>query len=94
MADPEIQMIICDSILIQLLRYLQENPSAGQTAFTDPTIMAKIQKLIAAGVIKMGWVQAIHKRRNSVKLVLNQPFKIFSITTINQILALFLVNLE
>jgi hypothetical protein len=33
---------------------LQENPKAGQAALTDPSIMGKIQKLIAAGVLKMG----------------------------------------
>jgi stress-induced-phosphoprotein 1 len=52
MADPEIQMIMRDPTVQQVLRDMQENPAAGQAALRDPTIMAKIQKLIAAGVLK------------------------------------------
>lgn len=54
MADPEIQMIMRDPTIIQVLKDLQESPAAGQAALRDPTIMAKIQKLIAAGILKMG----------------------------------------
>jgi len=39
--------------MMMILRDLQENPKAGQAALKDPTVMAKIQKLIAAGVLKM-----------------------------------------
>ena len=53
MADPEIQMIMRDPSVMQVLRDMQENPTAGQAALKDPVIMAKIQKLIAAGVLKM-----------------------------------------
>merc|ERR1719464_176363 len=52
MADPEIQMIMQDPSIQQVLRDMQENPAAGQAALKDPHIMAKIQKLIAAGVLK------------------------------------------
>ena len=52
MADPEIQAIMRDPNIQQVLRDLQENPAAGQAALTDPDIMSKIQKLIAAGVLK------------------------------------------
>jgi len=52
MADPEIQMIMRDPTIQQVLRDMQENPASGQAALRDPTIMAKIQKLIAAGVLK------------------------------------------
>jgi len=52
MADPEIQQIMQDPIIQQLLRDMQENPAAGQAKLKDPTLMAKIQKLIAAGVLK------------------------------------------
>jgi len=52
MADPEIQMIMRDPNIQQVLKDLQENPASGQAAMTDPLIMAKIQKLIAAGVLK------------------------------------------
>jgi len=52
MADPEIQMIMQDPSIQQVLRDMQENPASGQAALKDPHIMAKIQKLIAAGVLK------------------------------------------
>lgn len=52
MADPEIQMIMRDPSVQQVLRDMQENPTAGQAALKDPVIMGKIQKLIAAGVLK------------------------------------------
>ena len=52
MADPEIQAIMRDPIIQQVLRDMQENPAAGQAALRDASVMAKIQKLIAAGVLK------------------------------------------
>jgi hypothetical protein len=33
---------------------LQNDPESGQRALKDPTIMAKIQKLIAAGILQVG----------------------------------------
>jgi len=52
MADPEIQNILQDPIIQQVLRDLGENPAAGQEALRDPGVHAKIQKLIAAGIIE------------------------------------------
>ena len=54
MADPEIQQIMRDPMIMQVIRDLQEQPAAGQAALKDPSVMAKIQKLIAAGVLKTG----------------------------------------
>jgi stress-induced-phosphoprotein 1 len=54
MADPEVQQIMRDPVIMQIIRDLSENPAAGQAALKDPTVMAKIQKLIAAGVLKTG----------------------------------------
>ena len=42
-----------DPSVTQVLRDMQENPAAGQAALRDPIINAKIQKLIAAGVLKV-----------------------------------------
>ena len=53
MADPDIQNIMRDPSVMQVLRDMQENPAAGQAAMKDPVINAKIQKLIAAGVLKV-----------------------------------------
>jgi stress-induced-phosphoprotein 1 len=54
MADPEIQMILQDPSINQILRDMQENPASGQRAMQDPIIRAKIDKLIAAGVLRVG----------------------------------------
>merc|ERR1712007_358775 len=48
MADPEIQAILQDPVTQQVLRDFQENPAAAQRAMNDPSIQAKIQKLIAS----------------------------------------------
>jgi stress-induced-phosphoprotein 1 len=52
MADPEIQAILTDPLTQQLLRDFSENPAAAQQAMQDPGVRAKIEKLIAAGVIE------------------------------------------
>jgi len=54
MADPEIQHILQDPIIRQILQDLQENPASAQTAMTDPTVRAKIEKLIASGILQTG----------------------------------------
>ena len=54
MADPEIQAILGDPIIQQVLTDLQENPVAGRKALSDPGVAAKIEKLIAAGVLRTG----------------------------------------
>jgi stress-induced-phosphoprotein 1 len=54
MADPEIQMLMRDPRIQQVLKDFQENPKAAQDALKDAFIGEAINKLIAAGVIKMG----------------------------------------
>eukprot|EP01016_Furgasonia_blochmanni_P014917 TRINITY_DN1797_c0_g1_i3.p1 TRINITY_DN1797_c0_g1~~TRINITY_DN1797_c0_g1_i3.p1 ORF type:complete len:608 (+),score=221.37 TRINITY_DN1797_c0_g1_i3:156-1979(+) len=56
MADPEIQAIMRDPEVVNLLNDLKERPNAKEAreAMKRPDIAAKIQKLIAAGVLKMG----------------------------------------
>ncbi len=53
-ADPEIQLIMRDPRMQQVLKDLQENPVAGQAALRDPQINEMFNKLVAAGVIKLG----------------------------------------
>jgi stress-induced-phosphoprotein 1 len=53
MADPEIQFILQDPMVRQTLQDLQENPQAAQRALADPTIRAKIDKLIASGILQV-----------------------------------------
>lgn len=53
MADPEIQAILSDPIVRQVISDLGGNdPMAGQKALSDPVMKAKINKLIAAGVLQ------------------------------------------
>jgi len=52
MADPEIQAILQDPVTQQVLRDFSENPAAAQAAMNDPTVRAKINKLVASGVVE------------------------------------------
>ena len=54
LADPEIQSILQDPIIRQILQDLQENPQKGQEAMRDSTVRAKIEKLIASGILQTG----------------------------------------
>jgi len=54
-ADPEIQLLMRDPRVQQMLKDMQENPKAAQEALRDPFINTAVNKLIAAGIIKMGW---------------------------------------
>lgn len=51
MADPQIQMILQDPMVRQVLQDAQENPAALQRAMADANMRAKIEKLVAAGVL-------------------------------------------
>ena len=52
MADPEIQSILQDPVITQVLRDFQENPNAANQAMADPSVRAKIEKLIASGILQ------------------------------------------
>lgn len=52
MADPEIQAILTDPMVNQVLKDFNENPNAAQAAMSDVGMRAKIEKLIAAGVLQ------------------------------------------
>lgn len=54
MADPEIQNILTDPIMRQVLDDFSQDPVAAQRHAKQPDIMAKIQKLVKAGIVKMG----------------------------------------
>lgn len=54
MADPEIQAILKTPEIQNVLNDLQNDPKAAQKAFQNPDIAAKLQKLIAAGVLRTG----------------------------------------
>ena len=53
MADPEIQAILGDPQMRSILQEMQTDPKKAQAAMQDPDIAAKLQKLIAAGVLQM-----------------------------------------
>ena len=50
-ADPEIQAILSDPMIQQVLRDFQENPTHANRALQDTNVRAKIEKLIAAGIL-------------------------------------------
>jgi stress-induced-phosphoprotein 1 len=52
MADPEIQNILQDPVVRQVLQDFNENPQAAQAAMMDPGMRAKIEKLIASGIVQ------------------------------------------
>jgi len=53
MQDPEIQAILGDAQMRSILSEMQSDPKKAQAAMSDPTISAKLQKLIAAGVLQV-----------------------------------------
>jgi hypothetical protein len=53
MADPEIQLLMKDPRIQQVLKDMQESPASAQDALKDPFINTAINKLIAAGVLKV-----------------------------------------
>lgn len=50
-ADPDIQAILSDPMIQQVLRDFQENPAHANKAMSDPGVRAKIEKLIASGIL-------------------------------------------
>jgi len=52
MADPEIRQILSDTYMNQVLREISEDPTALRHYEKSPDVMGKIQKLIAAGILK------------------------------------------
>mmetsp|Transcript_10289 Transcript_10289/g.21610 ORF Transcript_10289/g.21610 Transcript_10289/m.21610 type:complete len:458 (+) Transcript_10289:60-1433(+) len=52
MADPEIQAILMDPMVQSVLKQLQEDPSSANEVLRNPQMAAKIQKLIASGVMR------------------------------------------
>lgn len=53
MADPEIQAILTDPIMQKVLQDMSSDPMAANNYLRDPTIYSKLEKLIAAGILKM-----------------------------------------
>jgi stress-induced-phosphoprotein 1 len=54
MKDPEIQAILRDPVINQVLQDMQNNPATAQNALRDKGVMEKINKLVAAGVLRIG----------------------------------------
>ena len=52
--DPEVLGILQDPVMQQILGQMKENPSAVQDHLKNPMIREKIQKLVNAGIIRMG----------------------------------------
>jgi len=54
MRDPEIMGIMQDPVMNAILQQAQSDPAALQEHLKNPEVRSKIQKLVAAGVIRMG----------------------------------------
>jgi len=54
MEDPEIRSILNDPVVNTVLQEMSTDPSAYQRHMSNPVMGAKIQKLIAAGLLKTG----------------------------------------
>ncbi|KAI1655338.1 hypothetical protein F4813DRAFT_367600 [Daldinia decipiens] len=54
MKDPEIMSIMQDPVMQSILQQAQSDPAALQEHMRNPNVRSKIQKLIAAGVIRVG----------------------------------------
>lgn len=52
--DPEILSIIQDPVMQSILQQAKTNPAALQEHLRNPQVRSKVQKLVAAGVIRMG----------------------------------------
>ncbi len=52
MRDPEVAQIMQDPIMQSILQQAQGNPAALQEHMKSPIIREKVQKLIAAGIIR------------------------------------------
>lgn len=52
--DPEIGAILQDPVMQSILQQAKDNPAALQEHLKNPAIRVKIQKLVHAGVIRMG----------------------------------------
>ena len=53
LADPEIQQILQDPVIRQVLQDFQEDPEAARRHAAQPEVMAKIEKLVAAGIVRV-----------------------------------------
>jgi stress-induced-phosphoprotein 1 len=53
MKDPEIQAILQDPVIQQVLKDFKESPAAAQRALKDASVRARLEKLVAAGIVRM-----------------------------------------
>jgi stress-induced-phosphoprotein 1 len=53
MEDPEIRSIMQDPVMAQVLRDLSSDPKSARQHLSNPGVSEKIEKLIAAGILKM-----------------------------------------
>jgi len=52
--DPEIMQILQDPVMQSILQQAKQDPAALQEHMRNPGIQMKVQKLVAAGVIRLG----------------------------------------
>ena len=55
MEDPEIVNILQDPAMNKVLQDLQRDPKAGAKYLSDPVVQEKLNTLIYAGIVRMGY---------------------------------------
>ena len=54
MKDPEVAQIMTDPVMRVILDQMQKDPAAAADHLKNPQVKAKIEKLIQAGIIRVG----------------------------------------
>lgn len=54
MANPEVQAIINDPIMMQILEQMKTEPGAVKDHLKNPAVAGKIRTLMNAGILRMG----------------------------------------
>jgi stress-induced-phosphoprotein 1 len=53
-SDPEVQKILMDPVMQSILQQMKDDPAAAREHLKNPTVAAKIRKLMHAGIVRLG----------------------------------------
>lgn len=86
MADPEIQAILQTPEVRNALSDLERDPSALNRIMSNRSLAEKIEKLIAAGILKMGWLNDVLIWAEVYKLVYQINYIIWELIYVDNII--------
>ena len=55
MEDPEVAKIVQDPAMAQVLKEMQTDPKAAAKYLQDPVVQEKLNTLVYAGIVRLGW---------------------------------------